>query len=363
MKQKANDGKFYLTKMNLAVIISVIGILLSVILFSINKPSNVNDDDTVLTVNGEPVSMAEYLNIMSGARTKVFSYISQKFGVTDSKYFWTTSFDGEIPEEILKQSTVNELTRVKILQILMKKYGITNDISYSGFLKELTAENERRKKAVVKKLPIYGPVEFGEKIYYDYMLSERTGKLKQVLSATEFAINDEACKTYFNEKKEEKFRKPDYIKIEKISLQITSNNEEGTREKKINVEIDSNLILKRVRNGEKFEAVVNDYKNKGAKGIEYETLVFDASTLRNYTTLYPGISSRINNLKINQISDFIEESDSRNIIKIVETETNLFWTYEEVKGVILRDLADRKFNSTIDSLVNKAKVNIYEKAL
>jgi hypothetical protein len=194
-------------------------------------------------------------------------------------------------------------------------------------------------------------------------LSERTGKLKQILSAKEFAINDEACKTYFNENKNEKFRKPDYIKIEKITFQITNNNNGVTREEKINVKIDSNLIMKRVRNGEKFEAVVNDYKNKGAKGIDYETLVFDASTQRNYTTLYPEISSGINNLKINQISEFINETDSRNIIKIVEVETNIFWTFDEVKGVIIKDLMNRKFDSVIDSLVKEAKVDIFEKAL
>ena len=61
----------------------------------------------VLTINGEPVSDDEYSLIMSGLRSNVFSYFSQKYQATDNNNFWTTSFNGEIPEVILKGKTID----------------------------------------------------------------------------------------------------------------------------------------------------------------------------------------------------------------------------------------------------------------
>jgi hypothetical protein len=189
-----------------------------------------DDDDTVLTINGEPVSIAEYLHIMSGERANVFSYFSQKYGAKDSGDFWTSSFNGEVPVNKLKQNTIDKLKKIKTEQSLMKLYGITDDISYPCFLEDLRKENERRRVAVSKNLPIYGPIQYDENIYFEYLHSERTEKLKHILSGKELFISEADIKKYYDQNKEIIFRKPDNLSGKKITSPDSNNIEKiGTK--------------------------------------------------------------------------------------------------------------------------------------
>ena len=352
-----NNNKFYLLKLKPIVIILTTIVLLIVISLTLNHLVKSKDNSTVLTINGEPVSEDEFSLIMSGLRANVFSYFSQKYGAKDNINFWTTSFNGEVPADILKQNTIDELKRIKIEQILMKVYAITDDISYFGFLKDFKNENERRKIAVTKNLPIFGPIQYEEKIYYNYLQSERTEKLKQILSCKELFISEEEIKIYYNENKEKKYRKPDYINIEKITLPVTNDKEEVSADKKAKAKMAISQIMKRIRNGEKFESVVSDYKSKGVKDIEYEEQVFDGSTLRIYTTLYPETCAKINDLKINQTSNIIVEKNSLNVIKIVDKKTEVYKTYEEVKVQIRKELINKKYEIMIKKLLDKVNLN------
>ena len=155
---------------------------------------------------------------MSGLRANVFSYFVQKYGVTDSAKFWTTRFQGEIPIEVLKQKTLDKLKRIKTEQIVMKKNGIANDISYSGFLDKLKAENERRKKAVEKKQAIYGPQQYDAIGYYDILHGNRIEELKNKLADKELSSTEEEIKNAYDENKETSYKKIDSIKYEKIVI-------------------------------------------------------------------------------------------------------------------------------------------------
>lgn len=181
------------------LIILVSTFLLFAILLVILNLNKIEDNDTVLTINGESVSKAEYLFVMSGLRPNVFSYFSRKYGTEESANFWTSSFNGEVPAEILRQKTIDLLRRIKTEQILMKKHGITDDITFSGFLEDLKTENERRRLALAKNLPVYGPVQYEDKIYYDYLHSERIEKLKRILFTSEITISEEEINNYYGQ--------------------------------------------------------------------------------------------------------------------------------------------------------------------
>lgn len=363
MNNKVNDNKFYRTKLKLSAILLTLIVSLLAISLILNHLTRLEDNDTVLTINGEPVSMDEFLNIRSGLRANTYSYFSQKYGARDSINFWTTSFNGEVPADILRQNTIDELKRIKTEQILMKIHGIIDDISYSGFLKELNKENGRRKMAVMKNKPIYGPLQYDAKRFYVYLQSERIDKLKQMLSGKELLISEEEIRIYYCENKGGKYKRPDYIKIEKISLPVTNGYEDDSTIEKVKPEIVISQIIRNIRSGEKFEIIVNDYKRKGVKDIEFEELVFDGSTLRIYTTLYPELSTKVNDLKTNQISDIIREKNSLNIIKIIQKESADFMTLEEVRGHIKKELINNKYDIIINKLLDSAKVKLDEKIL
>ena len=197
---KNND---VLKKRVLAVFtIIVTAFLISALILIIVDANKINDDDIVLSVNGEPVSKTEYLFIMSGLKANVFSYFSNKHGVEESSGFWSSDFQGEVPEQVLRQQTIELLKRIKIEQILMREYGIADDISFSGFLGKLENENKRRELALAQHQPVYGPVRFEEKVYFDYLHSERAGKLKRILTVSELSVSkaelDRSCDEFLS---------------------------------------------------------------------------------------------------------------------------------------------------------------------
>ena len=160
-------------------------------------------------------------------------------------------------------------------------------------------------------------------------------------------------------------RTKDSIKIEKIAPpnnkwlhEDVSRNEKGKPE---NGKISQ--ILKRIRGGEKFKIVVDDYKSKGVREVEFEELVFDGSTLMNYASLYPEISSKVNDMNNNQISDIISERNSLNIIKIIEKKSGVYKTYERGQGTNKKELIDKKYERMINKLLDSANVKLREKIL
>jgi len=181
----------------LAILVAVF--LMIVLFFLIVYAMKIKDDDIVLSINGEPVTKTEYLFFMSGLKAKVFSYFSNKYGVEESSTFWISDFGGEVPEKVLRQETIKLLKRIKIEQILMIEYGLADDISFNGFLRQLENENKRRELALEKHQPVYGPIRFEEKVYFDYLHSERVGKLKRILTESELYVSEEELDRSYNE--------------------------------------------------------------------------------------------------------------------------------------------------------------------
>lgn len=171
----------------IAAVLTVAAAVLLAIIFTAHYQGISGKNAIVFSVDSEPVSRAEFLNIMSGLRAEVFQYFVEKYNAEDSTAFWTTGFNGEIPLEVLKRKTLEKLKRIKAEQILLKKNGIAGDISYAGFLQAFKAENQRRKKALEKNEPVYGPEQYEETVYYDVLHGNRVEKLKNKLANEKYA--------------------------------------------------------------------------------------------------------------------------------------------------------------------------------
>lgn len=141
-----------------------------------------------MTIRNEPVTKAEYLFVMSCLKPEVYSSFAQNL---DGPEFWNGNFNGEVPGNILHQKTVQSLKRIKTEQSLMKVYGIANDITFNGFINSLNEENARRKTAIEKKIPVYGPVEFNERTYFQYLHAERVQKLKKSIHIESLVKQDD----------------------------------------------------------------------------------------------------------------------------------------------------------------------------
>lgn len=139
------------------------------------------EDEVVATVNGEPITSKHFQQRMLVHRGQVQSYFYKTYGVGDSADFWTTEHHSEIPIEMVRKRTLDELTRIKIQQIMAKEKGIVGDISYDGFLRQMEEANRKRQQTAGKGV-IYGPVNYNEHTYFEYVFSNMVIRLKQKMA-------------------------------------------------------------------------------------------------------------------------------------------------------------------------------------
>ena len=334
-------------------------ISLPVLLWTHHKFQTSDSDRIVLTINKEPVSKAEVSHIISGLRTDVFSYFARKHGAEDGSDFWTTCFDGEVPLEILKRKTIDRLKAIKIQQILMKEYGLLTDISYSGFVRRLEIENARREKAWMNNIPIYGPIQFEEKAYYDYLLSERIEKLKALLSATEWGITEEEMKQFYLRHRRTEYRGPDRVEVEKIVCR-----ERNTTKKLPSEKADASRVMceirRRVQNGEASKEVVDEFQGSNSRELLYEEHVLDGSNFRAQPSLYSELDAYIQHLGAGEVSQIFEGKNGLSIIRIARVKKGPYKPYSEVRGQVHRDLIDLKYEKMIRRLVETAVVEVVE---
>jgi hypothetical protein len=144
---------------------------------------------TVFSVDGEPVSKAEFAGCMSDLRAEIFQYFVEKHGAGDSGEFWHANFNGEVPIEVLKLRALERLKRIKTEQIVMKGKGLAQDISYGGYLQIFREENERRRKALQEGKPVYGPMQYEERTYYHVLHGNRVAEAKRRLANEDWRLS------------------------------------------------------------------------------------------------------------------------------------------------------------------------------
>lgn len=186
--------------------------------------SEMPDDTVVAKINGLPVQMREFMLMVNKNRSEVFSYFKQTYNAEDSETFWTDQFEGESPSELVKQYAIDELKETKTEQALAIEYGIIENADYDKFFAEWKAENERRKTAKANNEVIFGPVEYRELDYFNYVHSNMEVELKKKLRETEFDFSESDYLSYY-ENNQKLFETEDgkSIPIEEVKEAIKSN--------------------------------------------------------------------------------------------------------------------------------------------
>lgn len=230
-------------------IMIISGILLSFLYFKAKSDVYTH----VAKVNGVIIPVREFRQQMLKNRLEVIIYFKQKRGVDVTSEFWNSSYDGEKPVEMLKKTTLNQLIKIKVEQLLAKREGLIKQIKYTSFLKHLEKENRKRKKDYAENRVIFGPEQYGEAQYYDYLHSNMVIKLKKKLASKELSITENDIKRYYeaNPSKSEMDHKTfeDLEDFVRVSL-IDEKYEELLNQlvKQVKVEINkyvyNNLIIK-----------------------------------------------------------------------------------------------------------------------
>lgn len=344
-KQKVKNGR-----KNLVLILSgllVLALFLGSGYFICQYSSQSNP--TVATLDGNPISLKE-IRMRSGAKqAEVVNYFNEKYKAEYDKNFWHKSFGGEIPIEVLRKRCLKDAVRDNVQLIYAKDQGMVKDIGYDAFLHVLKSENERRKKAVEKKEPVYGPIAYDEAGYYVIWLSNLVEeKVKLYLREGEFKLTEADIQKIYAMNKESKYKLPDIIKVEKITVDFSG-------EKDISRAItDGKAYACHIRSlyakGAAFEELEKSSRS-GTLVLKREEVVFDMPE-KGY--LY----SIVRKMKVKDISEVLSGPDQLYFIRCISRNESGYKKYSEVKESIEKDYVNEKYDALIKKRSEEAKVEV-----
>ncbi len=141
----------------------------------------------VVKIDSFNVRKDELLFFIQKKRAETASYFNRQYNLEFGKDFWKTKVDGTTPLEYAKNSAANELARIKVIQSLAVKYGLTDDVSFESIAEDFGATG-----GIIKD-ETNGEVftqEFNR--FYDYYISnlEIAVKYKVIENEVEFTEDD-----------------------------------------------------------------------------------------------------------------------------------------------------------------------------
>lgn len=301
----------------------------------------------IATIDGVPVTLAEYERAVRRNRPRVLNHFFPQFKTCETPEFWTTSFAGEIPLELLKQTALDESVMVKIRQMIAKDYDVVQDISHKAFLEQLAAENERRAKAIAGQQVVYGPVRYSEDAYFEYYMTRLAAAVKQKLEQEERrrATCEQTLWNYYCSCRTELYLNPGYVKVYSITVsylnadrQIDPVAQEHTRKR-------LEQAKARLEWGMPFIEITQDYADQR----KIQELTFYLENDRH--NLRSPVARTAAGLRVGEISEIVEENGSLYLLCCVEkTEPYTeYLPYEQIRDRVLNDYIASKYEQLIQA--------------
>ncbi len=320
------------------------------------------DTSVVAFVNGEPIIVREFMKCAEKRRSQVIRYFRINYGSEYNNEFWSKAYDGKTPSDILKKETLDTLEQIKIQQISAKKWGIVSDISYMEFLRLLQKENNRRLEARKLNKVIYGPVQYSEDVYYNYLFTNMVNQLKNVLDEKVFSISDEKLKQVYEIDKNRLYRRGYYMKIRLIGMKIKPENnfEEDSKLRK-DVALMLTDIADSIFTNESYIAEIKEkYKKNQAVLLTVEDIIYNDSVYSQEedNAVKSLVKEAANKMLINERSPVKEYPDALYIFQVKEKRLLGYRSFNDCKRTIRASFLDKLYLDYIHNLVLKSNVQL-----
>jgi len=161
----------------------------------------------------------------------------------------------------------------------------------------------------------------------------------------------------YNLLKDTRFKLPDDIKIQVISIGFTDEKGIINDDLKSKARVKIEEAKKRIDNGEPFEEVALDYNPKSGV-LEY---VFTKEKQMAKDISHPELLDEALKLKPGQVSEIIERSTDFVLILCKEKKSTGYLPYKDARKQLLDELIEKDYQEYIDKLVEQADVKINEK--
>ena len=324
------------------------------LIYSLFVSSQTASNDTIVigTVNSVPLTLRELKMSEDKCKPQVIQEFKSRYNLPFDAGFWNNTDLKPSPSEVLRSKAFNAAIDRKIQQQLAQKMGLITDISYKSFYRELISENNRRKKAVSNHQIIYGPVQFSEVNYYDYLFSNLILKLKKVLAKDSFNLSDSQLRVQYELNKENLYKIPDSVCFQRITVKSVSTNTSNAQSQKLrkNAEFVRKSLLQ------------NSFRLQETKKHLDEDILIKSDTLLLNSTQYQllegevcaEILHKIKGLKQGEVSGVIEISNGYEIYKIIIHKEMGFKSFETVRKAVLSAETDRQYKDFIHKFKERA---------
>lgn len=302
------------------------------------------DDDWIASVNGMRVEPGEFALLLAQERTRTALRFKTAYGAAASgDSFWTTPYGGATPADYAKQAALQRLIRLKLEQRLALERGVDAPADYSEYLRRWRHENERRKEALKTGAPLYGPVQYEEWNYYDYLHTNMVAALKEKLKDSELHVSEQEARDAYEQRKESRYRLAPEATVELLSFPAAAREQaEGAaamlRAGASFAEARAAYASALLPNGPAGEAV-----KLGAARSE-EPSEAEERLLQAALELKPGEAAAVS------------DANAVRVVRLIALQTQGYRPFDEVKEALRGELADRRYEELIERLQAQAAV-------
>ncbi|MET3565496.1 hypothetical protein ABIC47_000967 [Leifsonia sp. 563] len=155
-------------------------------------------DATVLTVDRIPVPVRELALYLARDRSAIVAEYQARGADIGSAAFWQTPIDGVTPARKLVAKAKDDVVRLHVQLQLAASAHVNAPQTYDQLVRAWQNENARRANAIDKGQPVYGPQQFSESDFIDYLLGNLGQQAQTELAARgDLDGSDAAARTYY----------------------------------------------------------------------------------------------------------------------------------------------------------------------
>ncbi|NQX68765.1 peptidyl-prolyl cis-trans isomerase [Paenibacillus alba] len=263
-------------------------------------------------------------------------------------------YSGETPTDEWKQKALDDSVSIKMQQIIAQENGVWSDISYSSFLQQWKRENERRQQAIQNKQVVFGPTQYSEDGYFEYMLSNANIAVKKKMQEQEAGLAD-GLKAFYERKKDSLYASPGSVKVQQVMLTLLDANHQASLKEKKRQEMEE--VKAKLSSGADLEEVAKAYMPEGTISVQQ----FAANNVRQ--NLRSPAAQAALKMKQGEISDVIEENGSYILMKCMEKSEpgSAYTPFEEIKEQILKDYIDDKYKEQLQTRISRAQIMVNDR--
>ncbi|MCX6326682.1 MAG: hypothetical protein NT144_08570 [Bacteroidia bacterium] len=156
--------------------------------------------DPFAQIGDLPVTFEELTREMLRFRALVMSEFASKPGSQPEKLQLIDTNGSEL-YEALKKTALAELIKIKIIQSMMINKKIAFENNYPVILSQLSKLNSKRDSLIKSGNTVFGPNNYNEQTYFDYLFSNALICLKESLYGHEIIVTEKLLGEYYKKNK------------------------------------------------------------------------------------------------------------------------------------------------------------------